>query len=90
MSDKNTRDYSDFSNVKSNRNELVPEEFPEGSLGSPINQDVPVQNKSTPWQEGQRRQSAFIYADKGQHEKHPRKAPGAHQIHDHPEDKKKQ
>lgn len=79
---KNKKDYSDFSNVISNRDELVPEEFAEGPLGSPINHDKPVEGKSTPWKEGQRRQSAFVYADKEQHAGSPRKAPGAHSLHD--------
>ena len=57
--DKKEETYHDFSNVQKQRDFLIPEEFPEGPFGSPINQDAPVENKTTPWQEGQRYQSAF-------------------------------
>ncbi|MUV39178.1 hypothetical protein JNUCC1_03051 [Lentibacillus sp. JNUCC-1] len=82
MKNKQNDRYSDFANVKSMRDELIPEEFPEGSFGSPIGQDEPAYGKSTPWEEGQRRQSAFIYADKEQHDDLPRQAPGSHPLHD--------
>lgn len=79
--------YSNFSNVEDMKNNLIPEEFPEGSFGSPIDQEKPIDSsKSTPWQKGQRRQSAFIYADKDQHEDLPRRTPGAHPTHDSPDD----
>ncbi|WP_217588652.1 hypothetical protein [Lentibacillus saliphilus] len=74
--------YSDFANVKKTRDALIPEEFPEGAFGSPIEQDEPVKSKSTPWEDGQYRQSAFTYADKEQHDDLPRQAPGAHPLHD--------
>jgi len=80
--------YSNLSNVDEiNNNFLIPEEFPEGSFGSPINQDKLVDSsKSTPWKEGQRRQSAYIYADKDRHVDLPRRTPGAHPTHDKPND----
>lgn len=84
MSKKDNKNYSDFSNVKSMRNELIPEEFPEGSAGSPMNQDEQVEGKSTPWLKGQRRQSAYVYPYKAIHEDLPRQTPGAHPIHDEP------
>jgi len=82
MSDEKEDKYEDFSNVRAQKNELIPEEFPEGSFGSEINKDEPVEGKSTPWEEGQRRQSAFVYADKDFHAGLPRQAPGAHPLHD--------
>ncbi len=62
--------------------ELVPEEFPEGPFGSAINKDEKVTGKSTPWKKGQRRSSAFIYADKEQHDELQRQFPGSHPPHD--------
>lgn len=76
--------YSNISNVDENEY-LIPEEFPEGSFGSPINAEKAVFSKSTPWQKGQRRQSAFVYPDKDRHDDLPRQAPGAHPIHDEDE-----
>ncbi|MGM8365198.1 hypothetical protein ACLIBG_06915 [Virgibacillus sp. W0181] len=73
--------YSNISNVDENEY-LIPEEFPEGSFGSPINADEAVFSKSTPWQKGQRRQSAFVYPDKDRHDDLPRQTPGSHPIHD--------
>lgn len=61
---------------------LIPEEFPEGPLGSPINKETKVVSKSTEWEEGQQRTSAFTYSDKDQHDDIPRKAPDAHPLHD--------
>lgn len=62
---------------------LIPEEFPEGPLGAPMNKEEPVtESKSTPWKKGQRRASAFIYEDKEQHDDLPRRLPGSHPLHD--------
>lgn len=72
------KDYSDFSNVKKQKNQLIPEEFPEGPFGSSINKDEKVTSKSGPWVEGQYRDSAFVYPDKDQHAGIPRQADGAH------------
>ena len=82
MTKKKKRNYSDVDNARKQRNELIPEEFPEGPMGSPINAHEPVDLKSTPWEEGQRRQSAFIFPDKEQHDDKPRQAPGSHPLHD--------
>jgi len=90
LNDKKSRKFSDFSNVKNMHDELIPEEFPEGSFGSPINIDQPVSGKSTPWEKGQRRQSAYIYPYKEIHDDLPRQAPGAHPLHDEPDDKEEQ
>ncbi|MCO0597714.1 cytosolic protein [Peribacillus butanolivorans] len=83
--EKEEETYHDFSNVEKQRDFLIPEEFPEGPFGSTIAQDAPVENKSTPWQEGQRFQSAFNFENKSLHEDLPRKYPGAHPTHDDPE-----
>lgn len=68
--------------IEENQAELIPEEFPEGPVGSPINEDEAVTGKSTPWKKGQRRASAYVYADKEQHDDIPRRLPGSHPLHD--------
>lgn len=84
MDNRNSNDYTDFSNVEKQRNFLTAEEFPEGPYGSPIRKNEPVQNKSTPWEEGQRQYSAFNYEFKSLHQDLPRQMPGAHLTHDDP------
>lgn len=79
--------HADFSNVEKRRHLLIPEEFPDGPLGSTIRSDQPVEGKSTPWQEGQYRDSAFVFPDKELHDDTPRQAPGAHPIHDEDQNK---
>lgn len=86
MTKKGEKGYSDFSNVKNRRNNLIPEEMPEGPYGSPINADEPVESKSTPWEKGQQRQSAYVFPYKELHEDLPRQVPGSHPIHDEPGD----
>ncbi|HLR61351.1 MAG TPA: hypothetical protein VK097_02810 [Lentibacillus sp.] len=83
MTKKRKKQYSDFSNVRNQQN-LIPEEFPEGPFGSEINDDELEGSKSTPWKEGQKRESAFVYANKELHDDLPRQTPGAHPIHDEP------
>jgi hypothetical protein len=78
-------EYTDFSNVETMKNFLTAEEFPDGSYGSPIRQNEPVELKSTPWEEGQRRYSAFNYEFKSLHQDSPRQFPGAHPVHDDPD-----
>ena len=90
MNEKDNKNYSDFSNVKNIHDDLIPEEFPEGSFGSPIEAESPVQGKSTPWEKGQHRESAYIYPDKEIHEGLPRHTPGAHPLHDEPDNKEEQ
>lgn len=84
MNDQNKEVYTDFANVETQRNFLTAEEFPEGPFGSPIGQDEPVQNKNTPWQEGQQYYSAFTYENRNLHEGLPRQMEGAHPTHDDP------
>jgi hypothetical protein len=87
LKEKEPKDYSDFSNVRNIHEDLVPEEFPEGSFGSTVNAEQPVCGKTTSWKKGQRRQSAYIYPDKAIHDNLPRQAPGAHPLYDDPEHK---
>ncbi|MFC2947161.1 hypothetical protein [Virgibacillus sediminis] len=82
MPKKHNAKYSDFSTVDRVRNELIPEEFPEGPFGSAINEEQAVQGKSSPWKEGQQRQSAFTYPSEDLHDDLPRQTPGAHPLHD--------
>jgi hypothetical protein len=82
--DKDSQQYHDFSNVEKQRDYLTAEEFPDGPFGSPFRKDEPVQNKSTPWEEGQRHYSAFNYEVKAFHQDIPRQYPGAHIPHDDP------
>lgn len=83
--DKEKESYTDFSNVETMRNFLIPEQLPEGAYGSPRNKDKPVENKNTPWQKGQRYYSAFNYEFKSFHQDIPRKDPTSHPTHDDPE-----
>lgn len=77
--------YTDVSNVETQQNFLTAEEFPEGGYGAPRGKDTPVENKSTPWKEGQRKYSAFNYEFKSMHQNLPRQFPGAHPTHDDPD-----
>ncbi|MED5053221.1 cytosolic protein [Anoxybacillus sp. UARK-01] len=80
----NKMPYTDFSSVEKRRDFLTSEEFPDGPYGSPIRKEEPVQNKSTPWHEGQRYYSSFNYEYKAFHQNIPRQYPGAHPPHDDP------
>jgi hypothetical protein len=79
------QNYFDLSNVEKQKNFLTAEEFADGPYGSPIRQNEPVENKSTPWQEGQRYYSNFNYEDKTFHQNIPRQMEGAHPTHDDPD-----
>ncbi|MCY7856149.1 hypothetical protein MOB44_05660 [Bacillus sonorensis] len=72
----------ELSNVQTQRNFLTAEEFPEGEYGSPAGKDEAVENKNTPWQEGQQFYSNFTYENRDLHEDVPRQYPGAHPVHD--------
>ncbi|MCQ6276550.1 cytosolic protein [Bacillus sp. V3B] len=84
MDDKETKKYFNFSNVETMENTMIPEEFPEGPFGSSIRKNNPVENKSTPWREGQRTYSAYNYEFKSLHQNLPRQMEGAHPPHDDP------
>lgn len=85
MIDKDSEKYTDLSTVEKQRNFLTAEEYPEGPYGSPIGKNEPVQNKSTPWQEGQRWYSNFNYEFKSLHQDIPRQMEGAHPPNDDPD-----
>ncbi|HEY4553672.1 MAG TPA: cytosolic protein [Bacillaceae bacterium] len=76
--------YTDVSNVETQRNYIIPEQTPEGPYGAPRGEHTPVENKSTPWREGQRSYSAFNYEFKSMHQNMQRKFPGSHPTHADP------
>lgn len=78
----NEEEYSDFTNVEKQRNFLAAEEYPEGPYGSTIGKDTLVENKSTPWKDGQHYYSGFVYENRNLHQDLPRQYPGAHPTHD--------
>lgn len=82
MSDVENETYSDFANVETSRKFLTAEEFPEGPYGAPVGKMKPVQNKETPWQEGQQYYSNFTYENRSLHAGLPRQMEGAHPTHD--------
>lgn len=85
MDDKKKKEKKAFSPLSTDEklhDYLIPEEFPEGPTGSPIHKHSKVEGKSTDWEEGQQRTSAFTYADKEQHDDLPRRGPNAHPLHD--------
>ncbi|NRD76405.1 cytosolic protein [Bacillus sp. BRMEA1] len=82
MADHDSEKYTDFGNVEKRRNYLTAEEFPEGPAGSAFRKDEPVELKSTPWKEGQRRYTPFNYENKSLHQEMPRQMEGSHPTHD--------
>lgn len=82
--DEHNRKYRDVSTVESQRNEFIPEEFPEGPYGIPLFSES--FGKSSPWREDQRPLSAFTYENRELHEGMPRVFPGDHPTHDENED----
>lgn len=87
MGKKDTKKYANFSNVEQQHEVLTAQELPEGPYGSPINADQPLQGKSTSWEPGQYRDSAYVYPDKAAHDDLPRQYPGAHPLHDEYDEK---
>ncbi|MEH7548701.1 MULTISPECIES: cytosolic protein [Bacillaceae] len=84
MTNKGSEKYTELSNVEKQQNYLTAQEFPEGPYGTPIRKNQPVQNKSTPWENGQRYYSNFNYENKSLHQDIPRQMEGAHPTHDDP------
>ncbi|RSL30340.1 hypothetical protein D7Z54_26220 [Salibacterium salarium] len=76
--------YEDFANVEVSREYVLPEIFPEGPYGSPIEREL---GKSTPWKEGQRSYSAFNYENKDLHNDNPRHYPNSHPVHSYAQKK---
>ncbi|MBM7553121.1 hypothetical protein [Thalassobacillus pellis] len=81
MAKKNQK-YTDFSNVETQRNFLTAEEFPEGPFGAEKGKEVPVENKDTPWKDGQQYYSNSTFENRNLHEGMPRQFPQAHVPHD--------
>ncbi len=71
------REYSDLSTVESQKDNLIPEEFPEGPFGASTNRSL---TKDTPYLESTQDTSAFTYENKELHEGLERKYPQAHPI----------
>ncbi|MNI03410.1 hypothetical protein D3C73_563120 [compost metagenome] len=71
---------TDLATVESQRNDLIPEEFPEGPYGT----NLPTESlgKSTPWRRDQRPPNRFTYENRTLHEGLPRVYPGDHPTHD--------
>lgn len=78
----NEEEYTDFSNVEKMRNFLTVEQTPEGPYGAPRGKYEPVENKSTPWEEGQQYYTPTTYENRSLHQGMPRRFPGAHDTHD--------
>ena len=81
---RNERRYGDLSTVESQRNEIIPEEFPEGPYGSA--NSFAIEGKSDPWREDQRRISAYAYENRRLHEEMERAYPPDHEPVDTHED----
>lgn len=80
---KRDRAFSDLSTVESQKDNLLPEEYPEGPYGSSINRKL---GKDGDFLESQRATSAFNYEYKDFHENISRVYPVAHPTHDDPEE----
>lgn len=78
------RAFSDLATVESQKDDLLPEEFPEGPYGSPINSTV--LGKKGAFLESQRSTSAFTYEYKDFHEGISRHVEPAHKTHDDPDE----
>jgi hypothetical protein len=72
---------TDLATVESQRNDLVPEEFPDGPYGSGALTSGTF-GKSTPWREDQRSPSPYTYENRELHEGMQRNYPGDHETHD--------
>lgn len=57
--------YDDFANVEIDRNYQIPEEFPEGTYGEPVNAEQPLQSQVD--NPNRRPYSAFNYENKTLH-----------------------
>jgi hypothetical protein len=71
---------TDLYTVESQRNDLIPEEFPEGPYGSTML--VESLGKSTPWRDDQRPPNRFSYENRELHAGLERDYPGDHELHD--------
>ncbi|SFS65598.1 hypothetical protein [Marininema halotolerans] len=74
--------FTDVGTVESQRNDVLPEEFPEGSYGSSRNEAT--LGKQSPWLSTQHAAPRFTYEMRRFHEGIPRQIPGSHPTHDDP------
>ncbi|RUS45519.1 hypothetical protein [Cohnella sp. AR92] len=79
-SGKKPQPLAELATVESQRNEIIPEEFPEGPYGMSL--ESPSLGKSTPWGEGQRSASAFAWENRELHAGLDRDYPGDHKPDD--------
>ncbi|MEV5025970.1 hypothetical protein [Paenibacillus sp. LPE1-1-1.1] len=87
--EENRRPYTDVSTVESQRNDLIPEEFPDGPYGSDLRMES--LGKSTPWRIDQRSSNRFDYENRALHAGMSREYPGEDEydhafpeVHDEP------
>lgn len=80
---------TDVSTVESQRNDLIPEEFPDGPYGSELRMES--LGKSTPWRMDQRPSNRFDYENRALHAGLKRDYPGEDEyngsipeVHDEP------
>jgi hypothetical protein len=81
--------YTDVANVESQRNDLIPEEFPEGPYGTDLLSES--LGKSSPWRMDQRPSNRFDYENRQFHAGLSRDYPGEDdydstipEVHDEP------
>ncbi|MGO4374413.1 hypothetical protein AB4Z21_27405 [Paenibacillus sp. MCAF20] len=72
--DEDRQEYTDVSTVESQRNDLIPEEFPEGPYGTELLVESP--GKSKPWRIDQSASKRFDYENRSLHEDLDRDYPG--------------
>ncbi len=85
MFSKRKHPYSEVSTVKSQRDEYMLEEFPEGPYGAAHNEDV--LGKESPWYSTQHAAPQYSYENRTFHEGLPRQDPDRHPTHDDPKRK---
>ncbi|MFD2671309.1 hypothetical protein [Marinicrinis sediminis] len=71
--------YTDVATVESQRNDTIPEEFPEGPYASTLRTES--LGKSTPWRADQRPPNRFAYENRQLHAELPRQYPPGHHTH---------
>lgn len=73
------KNYRELKTVESYKNEMIPEEFPEGPYGASTSQKP---GKSSSWESTQHASPRFTYEMREFHEGKKRKFPGSHPTHD--------
>jgi len=72
----------DLGTVESRRNELIPQEFPEGPYGSPAPINSSTLGDRSPWREDQHAIDAFDYENRELHAGLDRDYPGDRDVDD--------